>query len=527
MPAPAKARKVSESIVKTPFVMTQKKISIALLLILSLAIAGCQGLGGEPTIISTVPPSSVESVNAADAEIAAVMTLGGDVWAENCARCHGQMGEGTSDGIPLPDLTNRTDEQILASINGGTIADSGLEMPAFSETLTAEQIEAVATFAKMMSKAISSSMIQAQPTAASEAQAAVTGIVTGQVTNGTAGANVPADLPVTLHVIKSQVAEDQQEGAINADGTFRFENVPINAAYHYVVTAPYNGIQFVSSISVGGETTEIDLPLMIYEGGADASAVQISGISAQTIVQNGRLQVVEIVSFVNTSDRVYTTQNGSQVTSVSLRAPAGVQFQSGMGANFVLSEDATQVWDTRPLVPGASHIMHAAYSLPYIEGAAVEQPLDYPLVGRVEMQMAVEGLSLTADGMTALAATSSGLPRYGGDFEQPTGASLRFAVSGSPVAAAVNQTATGETAPLNTAAYLLIGGGAAALIIAIALLIRERRQSQHKGKDAIGTLMEQIAQLDAQHDEGKLKEREYQRQRAALKTQLSALMKAQ
>lgn len=124
------------------------------ILLLSLLLAACQGLGGEPRIIATIPPSGGSGA-AGDQSIAETMLLGGEMWTANCAECHGNLGQGTDKGAPLPDLTSYSDEQILASVTNG-ITD---RMPAFGETLAADQLQAVATYAKMISLARSRDMI--------------------------------------------------------------------------------------------------------------------------------------------------------------------------------------------------------------------------------------------------------------------------------------------------------------------------------------------------------------------------------
>jgi cytochrome c553 len=135
-------------------------ICSVVLLGLLLAISGCQGLGGEPRIVATIPPQ--ESLTGFDQEIAATMMLGGDTWTANCADCHGRLGEGTADGAPLPDLTALTEGQILASVTNGVTEKN---MPAFSDKLTAEELLAVATYASMISLARQRNMIDAAATA--------------------------------------------------------------------------------------------------------------------------------------------------------------------------------------------------------------------------------------------------------------------------------------------------------------------------------------------------------------------------
>jgi hypothetical protein len=77
---------------------------------------------------------------------------------------------------------------------------------------------------------------------------------------------------------------------------------------------------------------------------------------------------------------------------------------------------------------------------------------------------------------------------------------------------------------------MLIGAGASALIIAGGLYVRERvigsgRQDESPAQVGVGALIEQIAALDMQYQEGKLNADDYAQRRATLKAKVSALMK--
>jgi mono/diheme cytochrome c family protein len=522
-----------------------------MLLLLLAVSSACSGLGGEPVIVATIPPQQ-----SANAEIAAVMTLGGEVWMANCAECHGQTGLGTTDGAPLPDLTNYTDEQILASITNG-VRD---EMPAFGAELSPEQLTAVRTYARMVSVAIARGMINAgtpsavaaQPTPidataaaaqpqeteeaaaaqpAASATAAVTGVVSGQITMGTAGVTLPPNLPVTLHVVKSEFSEQSFEVVTGADGTYTISDVPFDATYQYVATVPYGDLSFVSNIVAANPAAPtLDLPITLYEAGAPDDAISINGVNAQVIVQDSVLQVFQIVSFVNTSDRVYFNRDVEGGTSVRVLLPRNATFLPTRNTQYVLSGDGTQMYSTSPLVPGQVRAVHAAYALPYGQSAAVEQMFTYPLSGPVEVDIASPGVTLTGEGFAALGQTQNpasgqAVNSYSALLTRAAGSSIRFDLAGVPPVAGV----AGDLSQVSPLAYVLIGAGISALVIAAILYLRERlaRKPAAPSSNVIGDLMEKIAALDAQHKAGKVDGREYEQQRRALKERLSLLMKEQ
>jgi mono/diheme cytochrome c family protein len=503
-------------------------------------------LGGEPRIVATIPPQTGAEVVNSDEQIAAQMTLGGEVWMANCAECHGRTGLGMPQGAPLPDLTSYTDEQILTSITNGVVnAETGEQvMPAFGETLTAEQLTAAQTYARMMSIAIARGMIapdsadaaaagdtQAQIATTAEVAPEIMGVVTGQVAMGTAGAALPAELPITLHVVKSDFSEQTFDALAAPDGGYRFEGVPFSADYQYVLTLPYGDLQYVSEIAtVDPAAPDLTLPITIYEVGAPEEAIQITGMSMQAMVQNGTLQIIQIASFVNTSDRVYFYRDVEDGTSVHLRVPQGATFLSNMNEQMLLSADGTQVYSIRPVMPGRPTAMHAAFALPYDAAATrIEQLLDYALAGDVEVTVASEGVSLTGESFVQTTQSSaSGRPvtTYTAEVSQAAGAALRYALAGTPVARVIANAST-SAAQVSPLAYILIGAGLGALLIAAILFIRERMTKPRTPANPIGDLMEQIAALDTQHNAGKLNEHDYTRQRRALKAQLTALMKEQ
>jgi cytochrome c553 len=512
------------------------RIALLLIALSALVAAGCSGLSSEPRIVATLP---ADAGNSDEAQLASTMALGGELWQANCAECHGRTGEGAANGVPLPDLTGKSDEELLAVIINGTTAN-GVTMPAFGETFTDEQIDAAMTFAKMLSLAISRGMVNAsatdEPNATDEApalaDAGITrGTVSGVLTNGTAGAAVPPDSTVTLHVIESDIAEEAFEAVVNADGSYRFADVPFSADYQYVITAPYGDVQYVSDIAVldGGET-EMTLPVTVYEGGATADSIVITGMSAQVMVANSVMQVIELANFTNTSDRVYFSVVDGVGTSVALRIPPDATMLSSVSDRYLV--EGNTIADTRPLLPGEDHLIHVAYSLPYSGGVSVMQPLDYALTGDFNVIMATSGLTAAGNGIVQLDPITSGgnsYANFGGALDLAAGSTLTFDVSGTPVMPASSAGTTGSSS-LTPFAYVLIGAGISSLLISAVLIVRERAKKTKTAapeQSAIAQLMEQIAALDSQHQAGAIKTKEYQRQRSALKAELSTLMKAQ
>lgn len=449
-----------------PYFLKMRVPPFTLIVLMSAAIllSACQGLGGEPQIVATLPPNRMDNSGGTSDQqaIAATMMLGGEVWEANCAECHGRLGEGTEIGAPLPDLTGREDDHILASVTTGIEG----RMPAFGEKLDDEQLEAVSTYAQMISLARSRDMIG---------------------------------------------AENNTDDAGNAEAE--------------------------------GETpTEVAAaPLEMTD---DPSVIQINRVVSQIEVLDDVLYILQIVQFVNTSDKVYFVSSGEgdgEHSSVSVQIPKNAQVQDMTGSAYQISDDGTRITDVQPAYPGQAHIMHLAYSLPYddtlAEGVIVDQSFDYELSGPVEVLVATNGLNLTSDALAPRGTSTSGgvtITRYGSELTLPAGESVDYSISGIPVPPQATTVTTSPDASTsagqNPLAYMLIGAGASALIIAGGLYVRERftssgRQDESPAQVGVGALIEQIAALDMQYQEGKLNADDYAQRRATLKAKVSALMK--
>lgn len=485
-----------------------------LLCVLALLLAACQGLGGEPRIVATVAPAALQEAISPAGRSAEVVALGAQVWADECALCHGPTGQGaeTAEGAPLPDLSALSDERIVSSISDGV----GDTMPAFRDALTFDQLQAVMTYARMVSVAHARDAANAPADAAT-----VPGVVSGRVTNGTAGAPLPDGLALTLHVLKSEFSEQTFGTAVNADGSYRIADVPMNHAYRYVVTAPHGDTRFVSAMLQGSVgATALELPLTIYEGGATPADIQVTEIGMQVIVRGDEMQIAQMVAFGNNSDRVYLTPRESGATSVGLRVPVNAQVQDHSGEGYLVSDDGEQIFDTRPLLPGEVRPMYVLYSLPYAERSAFEQPFDYRVQGNVRVQLVNDGLSLVSEGLSPVQVDSGGT-MLAGDLDRPAGSTIGFEAGGIPASAQAAVPAAD-----NSLGYLLIGAGVGALIIALLMTARDLRQSRSRRATPDGDLIEQLAALDREHDAGHLSRRDYERRRAELKTRLSRQMKA-
>jgi mono/diheme cytochrome c family protein len=86
-------------------------------------------------------PSIAPQRARAPAATAQQLTLGGDIYRQNCAACHGARGEGATGSNAPPLTASVAFEDVKNMVSRGST-----EMPAMSAVLTPEQIDAVSHY---------------------------------------------------------------------------------------------------------------------------------------------------------------------------------------------------------------------------------------------------------------------------------------------------------------------------------------------------------------------------------------------
>lgn len=149
-------------------------------------------------------------------------------------------------------------------------------------------------------------------------------------------------------------------------------------------------------------------------------------------------------------------------------------------------------------------------------------------MARFRLWLPNKGLSITGDQFASLGSSQLGSQTYqsfGGDFTRAAGESLRYDLSGSLATTTTSTTAVGNSNIISPLAYILIAIGLVAIGTAIGFFMRERTDHRSNPQSQVNDLMKQIADLDVRHNEGKISETQYLKQRTTLKSQLVGLMK--
>ncbi|MBI3361494.1 MAG: hypothetical protein HY023_10330 [Chloroflexi bacterium] len=212
-----------------------------------------------------------------------------------------------------------------------------------------------------------------------------TGTVTGQIVSGTSGGGVPGGVAVILHAWDQSGETVMLDGAADSSGAFRFDDVPLQDGWTFGAMLTYNDVTFFSDfVEVKPETSELVLPLTIYETTPDASSVRISQMHAFLDFAPGEVAVSEIYILSNGSDRAVvggTTLADGRTATLEFALPPGankVSFKGDdSGGRFLITPEGFA--DTGAVQPGegATQII-VSYTLPYSSGMTVAHPVNYP-----------------------------------------------------------------------------------------------------------------------------------------------------
>ncbi|MFW5772999.1 MAG: hypothetical protein ACOCZH_06700, partial [Phototrophicaceae bacterium] len=323
-------------------------------------------------------------------------------------------------------------------------------------------------------------------------------------------------------------------------GQYVFDDVPVRPDQVYFVSTVHQGRQFASPPVEGDPNTpETELPLLIYDVTTDPEAVRLVGIVTQMSAVGSTLEVLQVFRFENTTDQLYSSDQQiaeNRFASLELALPVGALVVALDGEQrFVVDADNYTLTDTRAVLPGAEHFVRVTYLLPYDDGAIIEYPVNYATSGPLRVLMQNDTIRVSGDGISDLGAETVGgetFNAYGGTLDLSPGDVVRYELRGGVPAPATS----GDPSVVTSDNLALIVGGvllAAALVIG-ALIVFARRSDEPVAASAsdsrrdrlIEGLVQQIAELDADHEAGRINHDLYRRQRAQFKARLAELMNA-
>lgn len=438
---------------------------------------------------------------------------GNEVFAVECAACHGADGRGRG---AIPDLTKTTFlvERSAADLYNMVTGGVGQGMPSFGASLSEDDRWAVATYVRSLGFPIG---ILDEPILEAEPQVGTLGVVHGTIRNASESGVVPIDLEITLHGLDGQQEVIAETTLVGHDSEYLFEDLEIVPGRLFFVTFLYKGVAYQSTMAhLTQSETMLELPVTIYETTNDANQVSVDRLHLLFEFPNqGVIRVVEMWVLSNRSDRMLVSQDGGAVVQISLPLGAtDLRFEQGAEDSFSLTEHGFAY--ISPLMPGMDvEQLNFSFDMPYEGQLAFRQVVSYP-VEAVVVLLPEDGVKVQGDGLQDQSdlSTVEGMDGYtigplsAGDI-------LALNLSGRP-------TLESEDSSLSNVA-IGVGALGGALIVAGLWWYQVRGGggilARVRGKSDYQALLRAIAALDNDFEAGEISEVKYRRRRERLKRQ--------
>ncbi len=371
------------------------------------------------------------------------------------------------------------------------------------------------------------------------------GVVDGVLVNRSPDGTVPQQsLSVMLHILDQDYNQlGMLHSQSQADGSFRFDDVPLGQNELYAGIVTYQGATYYSPpVPYDGKNTP-SLELPIYDTSPHLTDVQIDEMHVLFNFAQDGLEVSEIYQLSNLGDYTITgtlTLTDGQPATIEFPLPDKadyVFFKPEANDRFVRLDKGFA--DTAPLLPGErSSSMMVSYLLPYTEVMSYSytapvsvQNIDYLVPA--EQAVVLDGPNLTGPEITTLQNNSVyQVYSYKG---LPEGQTIKLSLLGKPVFAASPATpGVARPGAFNKNLAIEIGSGILGLSL-IGVGVWQWRRSRRDVAEVLADenpyelelhdVAFEIARLDDSHERGDIGEGEYQQQRAVLLKQAKSLLK--
>jgi mono/diheme cytochrome c family protein len=372
------------------------------------------------------------------------------------------------------------------------------------------------------------------------------GPITGSIENKT-GEALPADMKVTLrgydHGADPSTGPQEifsQEGVVNPDGTYTFENIEMPANRIFLAEVVVNGITLQSQYGIAKEgISSLALPALTLYGMTDDSSL-LAVDDARLFIDYGDtdLQYYGVYSFRNPSDKTVLIDTKSNTEIPFIKMPEGT---STMG--YETLQDSAPMINTNkgiavpPSANETSYGLLAFTSLPKEKKYDVSQ--QFVLPAHNMSLFLPEGVTAQGQGLNL---TDEGVQNIQGmNFQMysvqniAAGQTVKFSVSGEPKQTGSSSSATSQPASNTSSSRqtLLIGAGLLGLALIVAggwMYLRDRRQGdsdveeQDHEFESSEDVLDAIVALDDLHRAKKISDEAYQKRRTELKDILKGMM---
>ena len=481
------------------------------------------------------------------------VAAGAELYRQSCVECHGESGrgEGAEAGANIPDFSSQAEMVFVSQAE----LDQRWRTahPEIGDAWAGAERQAVLEFIRTFSyQPLWAPFVVSGP-----------GVITGRLFQGTENGQAPAQSEVTLNVFQQTELLTTRTAAVETDGNFQFEELPVDEGYYFLVETEHQDIRYTTPILAfgGPDFTEdrvgperIDTSLPVFETTTDPGDLQIS--RANWIIEHepGTLLVGQLFTFGNVGDRTFT---GVEVeafdTPVTLAVPlpdgaSEVEIQDGLiGEVYRLRQQI--LYDTRPVPPGeGSRQIFVRYRLPFSgDSADIVFPVPYDTstlnllvadLPELEVALTIGGEAQESAGQETIQGVFFRLwsaPVAGGT---PVHVSLRGLIAASGLdprpdrGTAPSREMPVSAPPLDARVPLAFGSIVGLLLVAALLLFvyRERTKSPPTPEQLAARheeLIDRIARLDDLHALGELEEKSWRSERDSLKRELVGISLAE
>jgi mono/diheme cytochrome c family protein len=445
------------------------------------------------------------------------LMTGSELYAQQCASCHGAQGETTFGPANLKlQSPNFLAEKALLDIAGGMVRGDAHK----DVKLDDAQRFAVADYTRALN------YVFVDPAQQQVARVSGDGTLIITATNGTPNGGSANGLPVLLRAYDQTSEVLSRTAMVSNAGVATFSELPRREDYFYQAELDFNDGRFYGPPMQFISTTQtISEVLRVFETTTDAKDISIGEMHffVQEIGE-GTATIVEFYIFNNASDRAYIGEPAAGGRRHALRISVPKDAQNirfdGLGLDQRFFREGDVIYDTEVVVPGQSaQQITLIYEVPYRNQRAFERQVFYPVAN---WDVLVPENAGAGDPLKVIGLEDKGVQ------QTPNGNLSLFA--GQPVNAndALKWTLSGQPlgAPAQGADARAIGIGLIAFGVAVGMayfLLSRARAVQKQVVSPVAErdlLLRQIALLDDAFAQGKMKEADYAARRAELKEQL-------
>jgi mono/diheme cytochrome c family protein/5-hydroxyisourate hydrolase-like protein (transthyretin family) len=461
----------------------------------------------------------------------AYLSAGQDVYAANCAECHGE--DGVSDEIDLSQpalLVGKSDKMLFDDLRADQTTHAALS------DLSDEEL--------WQSLAALRSLSQNTPS--------FEGVLHGQVIN--ASTDQPAaNVDLLLYVLSQSGVMQTIPGVSDAEGRFTFENLSTEHAIQYGLKGDYNNISYFSAepIVFLPDTTVAQATLNVYDTTEDPGAVSQSNMHRIIDLVPGLMHVVDVYVFSNSGNATYIGQAGAdgQPVTVKIALPKEASNVNYQSQTLRMVEDGIYV-DSEAITPGeGSYELVVTYEIPLDKKTlTLETPHFYDVetinilaadrgeVIKSEQLSAKEPTTIQGD--TFLMLTGSNLKADQPlvmefsklnklEMSAPPGDSPHGTKSFSPTS--INARNVPEGPDQNILMWGILGLGLLAIIFTLVYVSRQQPSSVAAASQAIlaqeqNRLLARLSELEALHQTGEIDDQTYQRLKHKNRTLLKQIL---